>query len=106
MSDGTNTAPDSALEFSLAEQWALHGAVLDYVECALEDEAGPGPAVELAVLEKIETGEFRFTAFEYERLCVLLDEYAVSEDTPDVDREPAAAVVETLTRRCPSDVPR
>ena len=106
MSDGTNTAPESALEFSLAEQWALHSAVLDYLECALEDEAAPDPAVELAILEKIESGAYRFTAFEYERLCVLLDEYASSDDTPDVDREPAAAVVETLARQCPSDVPR
>jgi hypothetical protein len=106
MSDGTNTAPESALEFSLAEQWALHSAVLDYLECALEEEVGSAPAVELTILEKVESGEFRFTAFEYERLCVLLDDYATSDDTPDVDREPAAAVVERLARQCPSDVPR
>ncbi|MXR19269.1 DUF7853 family protein [Halobacterium bonnevillei] len=106
MADGTTTAPESELEFSLAEQWALHSAVLDSLECALDAETGPEPAVALAILEKAESDAFRFTAFEYERICVRLDDYASSDDTPNVDREPAAAIVERLARQCPSDCPR
>lgn len=102
MPDGTNTPHESALDFSCAEQWSLHSAVLDFVERALEDADAPAPVVELDVLEDIETGEFRFTDVEYERLCAILEAYATDEDTPDVDRDPALAVVEQIYRACPT----
>lgn len=104
MPDGTNTPHESALDFSCAEQWALHSAVLDAVERAFEDGDAAAPVVELAVLEEIETGEFRFTPFESERLCAILEAYAADEETPEVDREPALSVVEQIHRQCPTSL--
>lgn len=106
MPDGTNTAPDAALDFALDEQWALHSAVLDHVERALENDDLPSPAVELTILEKIEAGEFRFTAFECERLRAVLADYAARDDAPEVDREPTTAALEQIDRQCPTHVPR
>jgi hypothetical protein len=106
MPDNIDTAPDASLEFTPAEQWATHSAVLEYVECAFEDDDGPGPVVELVVLEKIEAGDYRFTAFEYERLRAILADYAATADTPDIDRDPAREVVDRIDHQCPSAVPR
>jgi hypothetical protein len=104
MPDGANTPHESALEFNRDEQWALHSAVLDYVERALEDADAPAPVVELAVLEEIETGEFRFTPFEYDRIKAILEAYAASDDAPDVDREPARSVLARIDSQCPSSL--
>lgn len=106
MSNTANTAPESALDVSLDQQWALHSAVLEYVERTLGDGEYPDPAVELTILENLEAGTFRFTQFEYERLRDILTEYAARDDTPDVDRDPATAVVERIEARCSTDVPR
>jgi hypothetical protein len=103
MSNTANSAPESALDVSLDEQWALHSATLEYVERTLGDEAYPDPAAELAILEKLEGGQHRFTQFEFGRLQDILAEYAAREDTPDVDRAPANAVVERIEAHCPTD---
>ncbi|MDH5020299.1 DUF7853 family protein [Halobacterium rubrum] len=106
MSDKIDTASDAPLDFAPAKQWAIHSAVLDYVEDALEDDDSPGPVVELVILEKIEAGDYRFTAFEYDRLRDILADYADSEETPDVDRNPANAVVDRIDHQCPGKVHR
>jgi len=102
MPDNIDTTTDTPLEFTPAAQWAIHSAVLEYVERALEDDDRPGPVVELVVLEKIEAGDYRFTAFEYDRLRAILADYAATDETPAVDREPARAVVDRIERQCPS----
>lgn len=107
MSAGIDTTPESEFDFTLEEQWALHQAVLDHLEEALgEDTDFPRPAVELVLLEKIEAGEFAFTAFELDRLRARCDRHATREAAPDVDSEHARSVVEKIDRRCPSETPR
>jgi len=106
MPDTIDTAPDAPLDVTPAEQWALHSAVLECVERALEDDDRPGPVVELAVLEKIEGDDYRFTAFEYDRLRAILADYAASDETPDVDREPARVVVDRIDHLCPRTASR
>lgn len=65
MTTGTNTAPVSEFDFTREEQWAIHQAFLDYVEAAARgDTELPMPTVEITILEKIENGDFVFTAFE------------------------------------------
>ncbi|ADQ68946.1 hypothetical protein C499_06820 [Halogeometricum borinquense DSM 11551] len=100
MSTGTNTAPASKFEFTLEEQWAIHQAFLDYVEVAMRDDTDlPKPTVEIVILEKLEDGNFSFTAFELERLRYECDHHAESEYTPEIDREPARTVVEKIDRQ-------
>jgi hypothetical protein len=104
MPDNIDTTPDAPLDVTPAEQWAIHSAVLDYVEHALETDDGPGPVVELVLLEKIESGDYRFTAFEYGRLRDILADYAASDETPDIDRDPATRAVDRIDHQCPSRI--
>jgi hypothetical protein len=104
MSDTFDLTPDEAPEFTPAEQWAMHSAVLDYVERALETDDGTGPVVEFVLLEKIESSEYRFTPFEYGRLRDILADYAASDETPDIDRDAASTVVGRIDRLCPGKV--
>lgn len=104
---GSDNAPVTEFEFSLEEQWAIHQAVLDYVEASVrEDTVLPDPAVEITLLEKVEAGTFAFTAFEIERLRFTCDTHAARESTPDRDREPARSVVRKIDRQCPSATAR
>lgn len=107
MSVGTNTAPASEFEFTLEEQWAIHQAFLDYIEVAVRDDTDvPKPTLEITILEKIEDGDFTFTAFEMDRLRYECDFHATSEYAPDIDREPARSVVEKIDRRCRTNLGR
>jgi hypothetical protein len=107
MSVDTNTAPVTEFEFTLEEQWAIHQAFLDYVTVALRDDTDlPQPSVEITVLEKIEDGDFAFTAFELERLRYECDLHATSEYAPEIDREPARTVVDKIDRRCQASLGR
>lgn len=95
MSVGTSSAPAPEFEFTLKEQWAIHQAFLDYIEVATRDDTDlPQPTIEITILEKIEDGDFSFTAFELDRLRYECDHHATSEYAPDRDREPARSVVE------------
>jgi hypothetical protein len=105
MSDKQNAASATEFEFALDEQWTLHSSLLEYVERALEADDGPSPAVELTLLRNIEAGDFRFTPFEHDRLRAILESYVARDDTPELDEEPAASVVDKLDRRCPHDLP-
>lgn len=107
MSIGTNPTPTSAFDFSLEEQWAVHAAILAYIERSAGDGSELAEhAVEVAILEKIEAGEFEFTAFELDRIRYECAYHADSEMAPLIDREPAMAVVEKIDRRCNADVGR
>ena len=107
MSVGTNTAPTSEFELTLKEQWAIHQAFLDYVEVAVRDDTDlPQPTVEITILEKIEDGDFTFTAFELDRLRYECNHHATSDHAPKTDREPARSVVEKVDRRCRADIGR
>lgn len=97
----TNTAPTTEFEFTLEEQWAIYQAFFDHIEVAIRDETElPKPVIELAILEKIENGEFAFTSFELDRLRYECDFHAESAYTPEIDREPARSVVEKIDSRC------
>lgn len=107
MSTGADTAPDSEVEFTLEEQWAIHQAFLNYVEMAVQDDTDLSqPAVEIAILEKIEDGDFAFTEFELDRLRYECAHHATSESAPEIDRESARSVVEKIDRRCSADIGR
>lgn len=107
MSVGTNSAPASEFEFTLKEQWAMHQAFLDYIEVATRDDTDlPEPTIEIAILEKIEDGDFSFTAFEVDRLRYECDHHATSEHALDRDRAPARSVVEKIDSRCRASIGR
>lgn len=99
MASTTNEAPETDLDLTLEEQWAVHQALTDYVEIATREEVDlPNPAVEIALLEKIEAGKFSFTAFELDRLRFECESHAQSEYAPPEDRDPARAVVNQIDR--------
>lgn len=104
---GTNDAPVADFEFTLEEQWAMHQAVLDYVEISVrEDTELPEPVVEITLVEKIEAGVFSFTVFELERLRFTCEHHATHESTPERDREPSRSVVRKIDHRCPAALGR
>ncbi|AAG19269.1 hypothetical protein VNG_0811H [Halobacterium salinarum NRC-1] len=101
MSTESNDTSETAFEFSLPEQWALHSAVRSHTKDALDESSRlPYPAVELAILGRIEDGEFTFTAFECRRLAALLSQYATHDQTPRIDHDPARAIAGQLRDHC------
>lgn len=107
MSIETSSAPTSEFEFTLKEQWAIHQAFLDHIEIATGDDTDlPPPTVEITILEKIEDGDFSFTAFEVDRLRYECDHHASSEYALDRDREPARSVVDKIDSRCQASIGR
>jgi hypothetical protein len=63
-----HSTPTAELDLSLEEQWAVHVALLEYVEVAQQDSERTPPHIELGLLEKIEDGGSPFTAAELRRL--------------------------------------
>lgn len=106
MSVGANT-PTAEVEFTLKEQWAIHQAFLDHIRAAeREDTDLPQPTIEITILEKIENGDFAFTAFEMDRLRSECDYHATSASAPEMDRVPARAVVEKIDRSYRANIDR
>lgn len=101
MNTAANDRSGARLALSLDEQWAVHQALLDYVEVAVQDHTDfPYPTVALTVIEKIEDGYFAFTPREFQRLRAECDRHARSEHAPERDRAPARAVVNKIDRLC------
>lgn len=102
MQGHTRDAAETTIELTHEEQWALHRALTDYAQVALrEDTELPLPTVELALVEKIEDGEFTFTPFELSRLRYQAAFHAAREDEPPRDRDAWETTVEKIDRRCP-----
>jgi hypothetical protein len=103
----TNAPPVRELSLTPEEQWVVHSALLDYVEVARrEDTELPAPSVELTILERIEDGEWAFTAFELDRLRYECAHHAESQYAPEADREHARSVVEKIDRQCSAGLGR
>lgn len=103
----TNTTPVTEIELTRTEQWAVHAAFRDYVAAAERDDTPlPEPSVEIPILEKVEAGEFAFTAFELDRLRHECEHHAESEYAPEIDREPARSVVDRIESRCGVELSR
>lgn len=82
------------------ERWVVHAVLLDHVELAVSAGVGPDElACELGVLEALEAGDSAFTVPELDRVRHEVAAYARALDTPDRDRETAAALVERLDGR-------
>ena len=82
-----------ALEFSRAEAWAVHAALLDRIE--RETDAGNDVDREMSLLRAIERDDYAFDSTELELLCETLSTYLA--DAPSRDRIPGQAVLDQIT---------
>lgn len=92
--------PTIELNLTLAQQWVIHHALLEYVEIAADADL-PEPTAEVRMLEKIEAGILAFTACELRRLRQVCERHADSEHTPTQDHEPARTVARKIGRLSP-----
>lgn len=106
-SSTTDRPPATEIDLGFDEQWAVHGALTDYADVASRDDTDlPQPTVELALVEKIEDGEFTFTAYELDRLRYQCEFHAERVETGERDRTALRSVVERIDRRCPTETGR
>jgi hypothetical protein len=89
MSSPTRDHDRPGLGLSRAEAWAVHAALLAHLERAADGEAAAGPAV--ALLERVESGDDRFTPEERRFLAEVLSAYLA--DAPRRDRGPVRGVL-------------
>mgnify|MGYP006285908005 CR=1 FL=1 len=94
--------PTAELDLSLEEQWAVHVALLEYVEVAQQESERTPSHIELGLLEKIEDGDSLFTAAELRRLREECNYYARSEHVSSRDRIPLHRVVQRIDRVLPA----
>lgn len=98
------TPPTIELEFTLEEQWVIHQALIDYIDVFIEGNSDlPTPAVEITILEKLESPETSFTWFELDRIRYECNHYRNKDNAPDIDRTPAKSVVNKINNLCQSE---
>ena len=93
-----NTHRDSAVELTREEQWVLHDVLLDRIEMELQLPAETdAPSLEVfRVFEKVESGSYRFSEEERQRIEEELRRYADARDTPERDVSVVERVVDRL----------
>lgn len=97
--------PTIELEFTHEEQWAIHQALVDYIDTFIEGNGDlPPPTVEITILEKLESPDASFTCFELDRIRYECNYYRKKDDIPNIDRNPAKSVVNKINNLCQSEI--